>query len=361
MANVFTPIRLGNLELKNRFVRSATNAKLAADDGSCTPELIEANRKLAAGAVGLVITGLAYVQESGKSGQGQLGCCADFQLPGLTEMADAVHDAGGKIAMQVAFGGLNSNPELTGVPAAGPSVLETDDGPVGAEMTVDEIQKTVAAFGEAAARAKEAGFDAVQLHGAHGYGLSQFLSPYFNRRTDEYGGSLENRARMLMDAVDAVKRAAGTDYPILVKINTSDRLDGGFSNEDMLEVCGMLEEAGVDAIELSGGTTLALKLKKPEDSFSWLGKEEVVYWEDAAAKYKKRVRLPLILVGGVRSFETSERLVTDGAAECISFSRPLIREPALIKRWEEGDRRPAECISCNGCFTTPVLGCIHTA
>ena len=361
MEHVFTPIRLGNLELKNRFVRSATNAKLAADDGSCTPEIIEANRKLAAGGVGLVITGLAYVQESCKSGQAQLGCSSDTQLPGLTEMATAVHHAGGKIALQIAFGGLNSNPELTGMPAAGPSVLETEDGPVGVEMSVDQINETVAAFGEAAARAKKAGFDAVQLHGAHGYGLSQFLSPYFNKRTDEYGGSLENRARMLQEAVDAVKKAAGSEFPILVKINTSDRLDGGFSNGDMLDVSEMLQAAGVDSIELSGGTTFALKMKKPGDSFSWLGKKEVIYWEDAAVRYKERAKLPLILVGGFRSFETAEKIVSDGVADCISFCRPLIREPNLIKRWVEGDRRPAECVSCNGCFTTPTLGCIHTA
>jgi 2,4-dienoyl-CoA reductase-like NADH-dependent reductase (Old Yellow Enzyme family) len=359
MSNVFTPIRIGKVEFKNRFVRSATNAKLANEDGSCTPKLIEANTQLAEGGVGLVITGLAYVQESCKSGQGQLGCCSDAQLPGLTEMSTAVHKAGGKIGMQIAFGGLNSNPELTGVPAAGPSVLQTEDGPVGAEMSLDEIHETVAAFGAASARAKKAGFDAIQLHAAHGYGLSQFLSPFFNKRDDEYGGSLENRARMLLETVGAARQAVGLDFPILVKINTEDRLDGGFSTNDMLDVSAMLQAAGIDAIELSGGTTLALKMKKPGDSFSWLGRKEVVYWEDAAVRFKQKVQLPLMLVGGIRSFETAERLITEGVAECISFCRPLIREPALIKRWEEGDRRPAECISCNGCFTTPSLGCIH--
>jgi len=127
----------------------------------------------------------------------------------------------------------------------------------------------------------------------------------------------------------------------------------------MLDVSTMARDAGVCAIELSGGTTLALKMKKPNDSFSWLGKQEVIYWQEAAERYKQRIDLPLILVGGIRSFETAERLVTDGVADCISFCRPVIREPGLIKRWEEGDRRPAECVSCNGCFTTPSLGCIH--
>ena len=212
------------------------------------------------------------------------------------------------------------------------------------------------AFASAARRAKAAAFDAVQIHAAHGYLLSQFLSPYFNRRTDAYGGDAAHRARLLLEVTAAVRGEVGDDYPVLVKMNAEDFLPGGLSVDDMLRVAGMLEAEGVDAVELSGGTGLEQGL-----SFSRVGRpapgEPEAYYEAAARRFKNEIGLPLILCGGIRTFETAERLVAESATDYISLSRPLIREPHLVARWRAGDAAPARCISDNGCFDPPE-GCV---
>jgi 2,4-dienoyl-CoA reductase-like NADH-dependent reductase (Old Yellow Enzyme family) len=222
-------------------------------------------------------------------------------------------------------------------------------------MTQPEIDQVIAVFAAAASRAVEAGFDGVQIHAAHGYLLSQFLSPFFNHRTDEYGGTLENRARMLMQIVECVQDVVGDEYPVFVKVNSEDRLEGGFTNAEMLAVCAMLQQAGIDAIELSGGTILGLAMNNPAISFSPV-QETGVYWRAAAEQYKQQIEVPLILVGGIRSLETAEDLVEKGIADYISLCRPLIREPDLVGRWQAGDRRKADCISDNACVMAGVQG-----
>lgn len=294
----------------------------------------------------------------------QLACHDDEFLPGLTDMVSAVHEEDGKIAQQIMHCGVFSNPDLTGEDSVGPSPMETEDGPVGRRMTMVEIQSTVDAFAAAAKRTMIAGFDAVQIHGAHGFLLSQFLSPFFNRREDEYGGSLENRARMLLEVVGAVRETVGTQYPVLIKLNSEDLLENGLTIVEMLQVAAMLEKAGVDAIELSGGTSLGLYIDKYEITPTQTVRDKV-YWRDAAVRYKEKLTIPLMLVGGIRSIETAEELVGEEITDYISLCRPLIREPALINRWKSGDRRPSKCISDNGCFTPGMEGqgvrCVRTA
>lgn len=362
MSKLFERTTIKSLELTNRFVRSSTWLGMAGQDGAITPRLIDAMTALARGGVGLIFTGYTHVLPGGQAAPWQVGCHDDRLLPGLTQMAQSVHQAGGKIALQIAHGGLFSSPELTGQEPLGPSALPTEAGPVGREMTQHEIAETVQAFAAAASRAVQAGFDAVQIHAAHGYLLSQFLSPFFNRRTDAYGGSLENRAQMLMQVVGRVQNAVGDGYPVFVKLNSEDRLQGGLANEEMLAVCAMLQQAGIDAIELSGGTILGLAMNNPEISFSRVGNDGV-YWQAAAARYKKEIGVPLMLVGGVRSYEAAAALVDGGAADYVSMSRPLIREPDLIHRWQEGDRRAADCISDNACLMAGIQGqgvhCAH--
>jgi 2,4-dienoyl-CoA reductase-like NADH-dependent reductase (Old Yellow Enzyme family) len=153
---------------------------------------------------------------------------------------------------------------------------------------------------------------------------------------------------MLLQVVEAVQAAVNGDYPIFVKVNSDDLLEGGFSKDEMVEVCTMLEDAGIDAIELSGGTTLAFRSGNAELSFIPI-KKTSVYWQQAAEQYKEKISVPLMLVGGIRSFETAEALVEGDIADYISFGRPLVREPDLVKRWKDGDRRKADCISDNGC------------
>lgn len=355
MPSLFEHMPINGMALRNRFVRSATWEGLATNDGASTPPLDAMMAELAAGGVGLIISGYTYVSREGKDAPGQLGVCSDEQIPGLARMARAVHAAGGSMALQLAHAGCFSDRALTGLEPMGPSPLETDDGPVGRAMSGDELTAVTRAFAAAAVRAQTAGFDAVQVHAAHGYLLSQFLSPYFNRRTDGYGDDVEQRARLLLEVVAAVRDAVGQGYPVLVKMNAEDFLPGGFSVDDMLRVAGMLETAGVDAIELSAGTGLPEGL-----SFSRVGRpapgEPEAYYEAAARRFKESVRMPLMLVGGIRTLETAERLVAEGATDYVALSRALIREPGLSERWRAGDTAPARCISGNGCFDTPDEG-----
>jgi 2,4-dienoyl-CoA reductase-like NADH-dependent reductase (Old Yellow Enzyme family) len=251
---MFEPVKIGALELPNRFVRSATWEGLATDDGAATERLTGLMAELARGGVGLIISGHAFVVPQGQAGPRQLGCYDDALTSGLAEMAGAVHAAGGRIALQLAHAGLQAPAKLTGGPPVGPSSDPPPAGSPGRELTPAEIADLAAAFGRAASRAREAGFDAVQIHAAHAYLLSQFLSPAFNHRSDDYGGPIENRARALLEVYGQVRRAVGADFPVMIKINSSDFLEGGLTPEDSIKAVQLLVEAGLDAVELSGGT-----------------------------------------------------------------------------------------------------------
>ncbi len=353
--SLFEPITIGSLTLENRTVRSATWMGMADAEGGCTPRLVDTLAALARGGVGLIVTGGAMVDGASRFAPGALCGDRDALEPGLAAMVQAVHDVGGRIALQIAHSGLQAAAELTGQEPVGPSPMMTQQGPLGRALTAGEIDEIVEAFGAAARRAVRAGFDAIQVHAAHGYLLSEFLSPWFNHRTDDYGGALENRARLLLQVVRRVRQETGDGYPILVKINAEDRLPEGFGVSDMLTVCGWLQEAGVDAIELSGGTTLALMQGEPQNSYARAG-DPAVYWRDAAEQFKARVSLPLILVGGIRSLATAETLLAEGVCDCVAMSRPLIREPDLVARWRSGDASDAACVSCDGCFGPGMQG-----
>ena len=349
MAELFERTGIKGMELANRFVRSATWEGLAARDGSVTSRLTEMMVELARGEVGLIITSYAFVSPEGRSNTTQLGACEDRLTAGLREMTEQVHAAGGKIALQLVHGGCASNPGVTGLEPLGPSEGSGQNVRCRAAGT-KEISRIISDFSRASGRAKEAGFDAVQLHAAHGFLLSQFLSPAFNRRTDDYGGPLENRARLLLEVVKGVREAVGPACPVLVKINSEDFLDAGMTRQESVEVSSMLEEASVDAVEFSGGTVISPEKLSPVRPGRLRTPEEEVYYREAALLYKKKVSIPLILVGGIRSLEVAEGLVHGGTADYISMSRPLICEPGLVKRWRGGDRRPSECVSDNACF-----------
>ncbi len=343
------------MTLPNRFIRSATREGLARDDGSPTPRLIDVANQLARGGIGLIITGHAYVSREGQAGGGQLGIYSDDLIPGLVEMTTSVQSLGGKIALQISHAGINAPYPLTKLEPIGPSVLQTGSEPVGREMTRHDIEAVIHAFASAAARSKAAGFDAVQIHAAHGYLLSQFLSPYFNKRGDEYGGGIENRAKLVVEVVKAVRNVVGPEFAVFIKLNSEDFLPGGFTVEEMVQTAIMLEENDVDVIEMSGGTLISGK-NVPFRPGKAGPAEPEVYYEGAARQYKEKVQAPLVLVGGIRTFETAERLVAEGLADYIALCRPLIREPGLINRWKSADRRPATCISDNSCIKAVMEG-----
>jgi 2,4-dienoyl-CoA reductase-like NADH-dependent reductase (Old Yellow Enzyme family) len=357
MGELFESTTINSMNLANRFVRSATWEGLATPDGYATERLTNLLVDLARGRVGLIISSHAYVDAEGIAAPGQMALYDDRYVPAMKEMFDKIHRAGGKIAVQINHGGRYAL-KLPNVVRIGPSVIEHKGEIQCKEMTGADIAKLVTQFGEAARRAKEAGGDGVQIHAAHGYLVSQFLSPFSNKRTDAYGGPVVNRARLLLEAVQSMRKAVGAGFPIMVKLNSQDYLEGGYTVEDMLEVASLLEKAGVDAIEMSGGNHVAGIFGEffPARKLKAKGDEVPPYYIEAAQRYKKTIPVPLMLVGGVRSFEWASRIVSEGIADYVSLSRPLIREPGLVKRWEMGDRADSTCISDNGCFNPGLKG-----
>ena len=348
MSKVFESTMMNGMVLRNRFVRSATWEGMAAVDGSCTSKLVNTMVLLAEGGVGLIITGHAYVARAGQAGAWQLGIYHDRLIDGLSQMTQAVHEAGGIIVAQLAHSGMFADPGLTGEEPIGPSQIPGVSRHTIREMTPQDIETLKVDFSRAAERAKQVGFDGVQLHAAHGYLLSQFLSPYFNRRKDGYGGPIQHRARIVVEIVEDIRRRVGDDYPVLVKMNTRDFLDGGQELDDAATAAALLAQNGLDAVELSGGTGLSGKLNPVRTGIR--EESDEAYFRDAARSFREHMALPLILVGGIRSFAVAEELIEDGVTDYISMSRPFIREPDLINRWKSGDRTKAACLSDSRCF-----------
>ena len=232
----------------------------------------------------------------------------------------------------------------------GPSVMETADGPICRAMTQKDIDEVVDAFEAATVRVKQAGFDGVQLHGAHGYLFSEFLSPFYNKRTDQYGGSVENRAKIVVDTYHKVRDVVGEDYPVMIKMNATDFLDGGLTTEDALTTATILDKAGIDSIELSGGTGWGLRILGDVNRHPCRHVTDEAYYRDTAQQLKQTVQTPIILTGGIRSYEVAAQIVRDNIADYIGLCRPLIREPDLVNRWKSGDTRKSGCLSDNACL-----------
>jgi 2,4-dienoyl-CoA reductase-like NADH-dependent reductase (Old Yellow Enzyme family) len=351
MAEIFEPTNMRGIELENRLVRSATWEGLANADGTVTPALIRIHEELAEGGIGLIISSYMYVQKVGKQTLGQIGVDSDQVIPGLAELAQVVHERDGKIVAQIVHCGGQADRRLTGgLQPVAPSAIESPGySMTPLELTIDQIHEIIDDFAAAARRLQKVGFDGVQLHGAHGYLLAQFLSPLRNQRTDEYGGTLENRARFSLEVYRAVRSAVGADFPIMIKLNANDFLEGSTTEIDSCHLAAALAAEGINAIEVSGGTPGSGKLgaarpniKEPSD--------EAYFLPQAEAIRRAAPSVPLMLVGGMRSPQIMEEILAAGSADYFSMSRPLIREPGLPARWKSGDRSRAACISCLGCF-----------
>ncbi|WPD23025.1 MAG: NADH:flavin oxidoreductase [Candidatus Electrothrix scaldis] len=346
---LFTETTINGLSLKNRFIRSATWEGLATPEGGVTPQLIDRMVALAQGGVGLIISSHSYVSKEGQGTPWQLGIHEDYLVNGLEELTTAVHDNGGKILLQLAHAGQYAATELTGLPALAVSPLPASTDIQYKVITQEDIEALIIAYVQAAKRAKDTGFDGVQLHAAHGYLLSQVLSPAFNQRSDAYGGDIANRARIHREILQAIRASVGKDYPIFIKMNCADFIENGLEAEDSLQAAKIFTEAGADAIEISGGIIRTGKLSPSRPGITTQEKE--AYFREYAQRLKTELSIPLILVGGIKSFEVASEIVSQGTADYISMSRALIREPALILRWQNGDLRPAQCRSDNLCFT----------
>ncbi|GAB4351314.1 MAG: NADH:flavin oxidoreductase [Candidatus Abyssubacteria bacterium] len=350
---IFEPITIENLTIRNRTVRSATYEGMGTNTGRPSARLAQLYNTLAEGEIGLLVTSATLIERfripmpEGDELAYPTFIDSDEMIEPWTHITTDVKARGAAIAMQVVHPGRQENPILRGgePPIAPSAVEERTFGTMPREMTVGEIEEIVEKFAQVCRRAKQAGFDAVQLHGGHGYLLSNFISPYTNRRTDEYGGTTHKRARIIVDIVRRARQLVG-DFPLMIKMNCDDFVPDGLTGDEAARVAAVLAEGGIDCIEITGG------IYETREQMSRKGinkKEKEAYFRPYAALLRDRVNIPLILVGGIRSPEIAERVLTDGVADMVAFSRPLIREPHLIKRWKEGDTRKAACISCNQC------------
>jgi 2,4-dienoyl-CoA reductase-like NADH-dependent reductase (Old Yellow Enzyme family) len=354
----FKPITIGNMKLRNRFVRSATVEGMATNKGQPIPLLKKFYCDLADGGIALIITGASLVESYTNlpdiEGVGFPATIDnDRFIRDWQDIVSEVHQHGAKIAMQIVHPGRQDDPNLRTPIAPSAVPLENKDI-VPHEMTVEEIHAMVEKFAQACRRAYESGFDAVQLHGGHGYLISNFLSPYTNRRTDEYGGSTLNRARFVLDILKRVHELIGTHFPIPIKMNCDDFIEGGMTSHEAVAIAKILTQAGIAAIEVTGGITS----NNPQRTYAkGINKrEKEAYFRTYAKTIKENISSPVILVGGLRSLEVIEKLITDGITDLVSMSRPFIREPGLIQRWMEGDLKRAQCISCNKCHDNMYWG-----
>ena len=357
---LFETINIAGIKIPNRFVRSATHEWMAEPDGTPTSRIGDLYGELARNEVGLIITGYAYVDPKGKSDDLQQGIYDDSFIGPYKEIVARVHEHGSKIVLQIAHGGRQTmitadNPYML-APSA---VIETTKGMTPEEMTGKEVLETIENFAQAARRAKEAGFDGVQLHCAHGFLLSNFLSPYTNRRNDMWGGSTKKRTQVILDIISRVRELAGENYPILVKLNVTD----GFKPDahkhtldapESIEIAKILADNGVCAIEVSGGVAEA-----GEELFRTMidSPKKEAYYREYAKMIKEQVDVPVILVGGIRSKQVMEMLLKEGYADMISLCRPLIAEPDLVMKLKKGETEIAKCVSCNLCSDETGIKC----
>jgi len=353
---------LGSLELRNRLVRSGTGEFAASLDGRVNEHLAPLYEDMARGEVGLIVTGYTFIREDGRSDDDQSALHTDDLIAPWREVTDAVHAASpqGKIAVQLVHGGRQCKPGCVDVPIAPSAVHDSRAGITPRALTVDEIWELVEAFGHAARRAKSAGFDAIQLHAAHGYLISQFNSPHTNRRKDEWGGTVQKRARFFVEVLRRCQSEVGKDVPIFAKLNCTDVLPGGITPQEAGEIAAILADEGLAGIELSAWMFEAPLDLTPSRKLDPSPAGEGYFLEEA-----RTVRgilpkgTPLGLCGGIRSMQAIERLLGDEGLDFVALSRPFIAEPDLARRLERGQPRVA-CDSCNECLEAerhPVVNC----
>jgi 2,4-dienoyl-CoA reductase-like NADH-dependent reductase (Old Yellow Enzyme family) len=392
---VFSPARIGNLEIKNRLVRSATYENASTAQGEVSDFLVDLYRNLAKGGVGLIISSAASVYPKSLSFPLAIRADNDSSIPSLKKIPRTVREVNSdcKVMLQLHHPGrqvvhpentakllpllspalvayIQKHPEVLLPPAdvvheveptAPSAVYDATFDRTPRVLTLDEIGEIIEAFAEGVRRAQEAGFDGVQLHSAHGYLLSSFLSPRTNQREDQYGGSTENRARIIKEIYQRARKKVGDRFPILIKMNTTDFLPGGIDLDEALHAGTILSEAGFTAIETSGGMWESCTrtreelgwppLLLPESRTGIKTKDQEAYFLSGAKAIKEKTNATVILVGGVRSFSKIEEVLTSKAADFVSLSRPLIRQPDLPNLWRSGEGPDkAECISCNACL-----------
>lgn len=354
MKSLFDVTTLNGVQLKNRIIRAATYEARADENGGINSSVLDFYAKVISGNTGMIITGGATVLPEGKGMPKMLGIYDDSLVAGYKQLTELAHLNDSKIIMQLFFAGTQGPLEVPDVysPSGIPEKLT---GRPGKAMSLQDIARLKAGYVAAAQRAKAAGFDGVQIHASAGFLLSQFLCPYYNRRTDQYGGNIDNRMRLLCEIYEEIRQATGKEYLILVKLNCADFIDDGLTFEDSMLVCKKLASLGIDAVEVTGG--MAVVREKTMAQTDILLPEQEAYFAEYAAKIAASVDMPIILAGGLRSTEVMEKILAETKISYFSLCRPFIAEPDLVKRWYEDAKNKAKCISCNKCMSPGGISC----
>jgi 2,4-dienoyl-CoA reductase-like NADH-dependent reductase (Old Yellow Enzyme family) len=361
LKTLFSPKKIGNVKIKNRIVRSATFMFMAEKYGYVGERLLKMYEELAKGGTGLIITGAAAMDASAAGGPYQVCLYDDSHMPGHKKLVNLIHDYDDtKIATQFNhLGRLGYHPKY---PNVAPSPIpDKATGIIPQELTTQGVKEIVKKFVEASLRAYECGYDMVQLHAAHGYFLNSFISPHTNLRSDEYGGSIQGRTKILVDIHDGIRDQLGNQFPIIIKLQSQDFIPNGINEEDGIEIAKIIADSGFDGIEPSGGGRESLEFTKnmlPSQIVKKL--EDENYFLPFTKKIKPYMGgCALILVGGIRNPITAENILLEGDTDFISLCRPLIYEPELPNRWKSGDISPAKCISCNSCLAVMERGPVY--
>lgn len=337
MSNIFQEVQFPHILFKNHIARSATNDYAGNEDGTVSPFQMEIYRGLAVNEVGMIITGHYAACPLGRNDIHQNALWDDKFIASQRKLVDMVHENGTKIIAQINHAGAKAQAAaIGGAQPVAPSEVEVMPGVMPRSLTVGEIAQIEDDFASAARRAKEAGFDGVQVHCAHGYLFSQFIDPAHNKRDDAYGGTAQNRFRIVEETLRKVRIAVGKDYPVFIKIHSNAVEGDERFEDDLLYMLGTAKALGVEAAEISGCDFA----KQPRD--------KRLYYMDRALRMRQKAGLPVILVGGIRSLTEMDK-VLDAGLDMVSLSRPFICQPDIIKRLKDGES--ARCIGCFGCFS----------
>lgn len=338
---LFDKTSIGKMQLKNRFIRSSVGDH--TQNGIVTDQIIDRYTTLAKGGIGTLLTGYTLVDESEKN-MNILSMYNDTFIDGCTRLTESVHHEGSNILMQLVYvgSGYNSDSDPDADILGASAVANPYTGITPKEMSVDDIHRLENEFADAALRAKKAGFDGIEIHASHGYLLHQFATPFFNRRTDNYGGNIENRYRITVETYEAIRRAVGKDFQIWIKLQSQDNFENGITPEDCLYVSRELAVRGIDAIEISG-------------NFSDYRGDTAYFW-DIADKVATQTLVPVIVTGGNRKYEKMEDMINETKIEYVGMARPLISQPDLVNQLFHKQAAKSRCVSCNKCLTHKYLG-----
>ena len=323
MPSLFEPIEIKGLSLKNRLVMPPMGTRMATEDGKVNDRHSRHYVDRAKGGVGLIIIEHTYVSRDGKMSLGQSGLYDDKLIPSLKRLVEAIHAEGTRVVIQLTHAGAKAPRDITGMQPVGPwNVIPPNGSEVPKPLSVPEIKTIIARFGEAAYRAIEAGFDSVELHGAHGYLLCQFLSPYTNRRDDSYGGDLAGRLLFPLEVIKEVKIRLGENVPLFYRFGADDMVEGGLTRQEAKLAARHLEQAGVDVIDVSGGLG-----GDGQNRFTKQG-----YFVPLAEGIKRMVKVPVIGVGNITEPEYADRIVREQRVDMVAFGHTLLSNPEFPKQ-----------------------------